>query len=238
MTTSTGTSVVARRSFQRVAFHDARLPADLAAELWERPESLVAMGEPLRVQYVRQTVRLFWAGQHYVLKHYLEPSRRHALKRTVLRSRARQTWNVMHKLADAGVATPRPVACVENCIGPLRRDSFLLYPYQEGRTLRSYVAGGARNSPPLMNRFWRELRKLWDRLAELRASLADTNLNNFIVCPAGRVWVIDLDKARFHRLAFAAAKHQRRGWNQLLRSLGKTNPVARLDSSTGEVSAA
>jgi thiamine kinase-like enzyme len=55
----------------------------------------------------------------------------------------------------------------------------------------------------------------------LRASLADTNVGNFIVCPGGRLWVIDLDKACFHRLAFTAARQQQRAWEQLLRSAAK-----------------
>jgi hypothetical protein len=216
------TAVVGRRSFGRVAIHSAQLADDLAQILWEQPHSLVEMGEPLRIKGVRRTVRLSWGTQHYVLKHYVESSRRHALKRAVQPSRARLTWTVMHKLADAGIATPRPVACIENRFGPLRRDSFLMYPYQEGRTLRSCFAGAARQSHPPAERLWRQLRDLWQRLAQLRASLADTNLGNFIVCPAGRLWVIDLDKARFHRLAYTAAQHQRRGWKQLLRSAGRS----------------
>ena len=216
------TAAVGRRSFTRVATYDAQLPEDLVEVLWDRPASLVKMGEPLRIKGVRRTVRLNWRERCYVVKHYVEPSRRHALKRAGQRSRARLTWNMMHKLADAGVATPRPVACVENRYGPLRRDSILIYPYQEGRTLRSCLERDARDGQLLAERLWRQLRDLWQRLAKLRASLADTNLGNFIVCPAGRLWVIDLDKARFHRLAFTAAQHQRQGWKQLLRSAEKS----------------
>lgn len=205
----------------RVARYQGELPHDLTETLWNRPQSLVAMGEPLRAQGVRCTVRLCWGGQDYVLKYYREPSWRHTVKRAVQPSRASLTWNVMHKLADAGIATPRPVACFENRFGPLRRDSYLIYPYLEGRTLRTCLLGDPDDAHTMAESLWRQLGELWQRLAQLRASLADTNMGNFIVCPAGRLWVIDLDKARFHRLAFAAARQQRRGWKQILRNAAK-----------------
>jgi hypothetical protein len=96
-----------------------------------------------------------------------------------------------------------------------------MYPYVEGRTLRSYLAAEAKQSRSLAENLWRQLGDLWQRLERLQASLADTNTGNFIVCPNGRLWVIDLDKACFHRLAYMAARHQQRGWNQLLRSAAK-----------------
>jgi hypothetical protein len=60
---------------------------------------------------------------------------------------------------------------------------------------------------------------MWRRLKELRVSLGDTNLSNFIVSPVGQLWVIDLDKARFHRLSYVAARNQQIRWQQLLRGV-------------------
>jgi tRNA A-37 threonylcarbamoyl transferase component Bud32 len=214
-------AVVCRRSLTCVALYNAGLAHELKEMLWKQPELLVAAGQPLRCKGVRRTVLLSWGSQRFVLKHYVEPTRRHALKQMVHPSRARSTWTVTHRLAEAGVATPRPVACIENRWGALRRDSFLMYPYVEGRTLRSYFAGEVDESQSSMETLWRQLGDLWRRLAELRVSLADTNVGNFIVSPAGRLWVIDLDKARFHSLAYIAARNQQRGWKQLIRSAGK-----------------
>jgi hypothetical protein len=55
----------------------------------------------------------------------------------------------------------------------------------------------------------------------LRVSLGDTNVANFIVGPTGQLWLIDLDKSRFHRAPEVAAPHQKRAWSQLLRSASK-----------------
>jgi tRNA A-37 threonylcarbamoyl transferase component Bud32 len=213
--------IATRRSFARVAHYDSSLPGDLVTTLWTSPASLVDCGQELRSNGARRTVRLIWNSQPFVLKHYVEPTRRHALKQAIQPSRASNTWKFTHRLADAGIATPRPVACVENRWGLLRRDSFLMYPFVEGRTLRTYFAGEAKQTPSIGDRLWQQLHELWQRLLDLRVSLGDTNLGNFIVGPAGQLWLIDLDKSRFHRAAATAAPHQQRAWQQLLRSAAK-----------------
>jgi hypothetical protein len=214
-------SPIVRRSLTRVAHCDTSLPEDLAATLWHEPAALLDRGEQLRANGARRTVRLTWHSQSFVLKHYVEPTRRHALKQIVQPARAWSTWKFTYRLAAAGVATPRPIACVENRWGPLRRDSFLMYPYLEGRTLRSYFAAEAKQSPAVQQHLWQQLNALWQRLVELRVSLGDTNLGNFIICPAGHLWLIDLDKSRFHRNPGAATAQQDRAWKQLLRSAAK-----------------
>jgi hypothetical protein len=186
--------------------------------LWTDPSSLISRGQRLQTNDARQTVRLEWRCQAFVLKHYRAPTRRHGFKQLVLPTRAWKTWNFTHRLINAGVASPRPVAYIENRWGPLRRDSYLMYPYIEGRTLRTCIAEDAKQSPIARDRLWQQIQELWQRLVELRVSLEDANLGNFIVSPAGQIWLIDLDKSRFHRKPSAAAPHQERAWKQLLRS--------------------
>src|SRR3954466_5258320 len=209
------------RSLRRVGHIADSVPDDLSEILRTAPGSLLDRGELLRANGARRTVRIDWNEQSFVLKHYVEPTWRHALKQTILPSRARTTWAFTHRLANAGIATPRPVACVENRWGVVRLDSYLVYPYVEGRTLRTYFAGEAKQSACVRDSLWQQLNALWECLTELRVSLGDTNLGNFILCPAGRLWLIDLDKSRFHRRSDTAARGQERAWKQLLRSAGK-----------------
>lgn len=209
------------------SFHgDAELPADLADALWHSPQTVMAKSEPLRKVGVRSTVRLNWGDRQFVIKHYVEPTFRHTLKQTVTRSRAWRTWSTAHRLADAGVATPRPVACLENRFGPFRGDSYLMYPYVEGCTLRSYLGCEEPAGKPVIEAIREQLVEFWSRLKQLRVSLADTNLQNFIVGDAGRLWVIDVDKARFHRVAYLASRHHERAWTQLTRSARRTGDQA------------
>lgn len=213
-------AIICRRSVRRVAYFDGALPDDLAQLLWLDPEALIHSGEMMRRTGLRRTVRVTWGSQQYVLKQY-RPTYWHFVRQLPLRSWASSTFKATFKLINAGVPTPRPVACVENRWGTMRRDSFLMYPYVEGRTLRSYFSCEAKESRSIADNLWRQLGELWIQLAKHRASLADTNTGNFIVCPAGRIWVIDLDKACFHRSANTADRHQQRGWKQLLRSAAK-----------------
>jgi hypothetical protein len=189
--------------------------------LWHRPEALVAMGTPLRAIGVRRTVDIHWGGHRFVMKHFVEPSWRHGLKRLVISSRAQSAWKASFRLANAGIATPRAVACVENRWGPLRRDSYLVYPYIEGTTLKSYFSDPDAKDPSRVSSCWAQLCDLWKQLVSMRVTLGDANLRNFIVAPSGKLWVIDLDKIRFHRSHVFARRQQRIRWNQVLRSAAK-----------------
>lgn len=218
-------SVIVRRSATRLIQYDQELPTELVESLYETPERLVEVGKLLRSRGARRTVRFQWAGADYVLKHYVEPSWRHALKQSVHRSRARASYFASHALARSGVATPRPVAFVENRWGPLRRDSYLMYPYVEGRTLRECLAEQSKTSASAQL-LWRQLAEVWQLLQRLQVSLADANLGNFIVAPDRALWVIDIDKTRFHRIAYFARRRQQRSWRQVLRSAARSGIAA------------
>jgi len=91
-----------------------------------------------------------------------------------------------------------------------------MYPYIEGRTLRTCIAEDAKQSSTVRERLWQQIHELWQCLVDLRVSLGDTNLANFIVSPAGQIWLIDLDKSRFHHAPEAAAPYQERAWRELV----------------------
>jgi hypothetical protein len=209
-----------RDSLTRAAIFDRTLPDDLIEQLWREPAALIRDGEMMRRTSLRRTVRLDWNSKTYVLKQY-KPTWWHFVRQLPLRSWASATFGATMKLIRAGIPTPQPVACVENRWGTLRRDSFLMYEYVQGVTLRSYLTEKADHPRPFTPSLSRQIRELWERLAELRASLDDSHTGNFIVSPAGRLWVIDLDNTRFHRTAFMASRQQERNWEQFVRSAAK-----------------
>jgi tRNA A-37 threonylcarbamoyl transferase component Bud32 len=211
-------SYIQRETNRRRAYLDRQIPNELREHLWRDPESLLEHGETMRLTGQRRTVRLTWEGKQYVLKHY-RPTWWHFVRQLPIRSWAVDTFRATIRLIKAGIATPRPVACVENRWGHFRRDSFLMYEYVEGRTLRSYLQDD--DSPSLAGHLSRQIGDIFHRLENLRASLDDTHTGNFIVCPAGQVWVIDLDNTDFHHSTYVATKRQERGWEQFLRSAAK-----------------
>jgi hypothetical protein len=210
--------VTARRSFTRVAHFHRALSPELQEVLWSSPMSLIERGETMRRTGQRWTVRLEWDSQPYVLKRYA-PNWAQAALQLAIPAVAWSTWSFTRKLIRAGVRTPPPLACVENRWGPLRRDSFLMYPYVEGRILNSYFGAPEEKHNPIIARLWRQLDELWGRLGQLNAHLDDANLNNFVVAPTGDLWVIDLDKGRFHHKASAAEHRLKIGWKKLNRGV-------------------
>ena len=214
-------TLIQRHAPQRRAIHADWLPVDLVETLWREPESLLARSEVLQQRGIRQTVRLDWGPGSFVIKRYVEPTWRHALKQLVVPSRASVTWSTSHLLADGGVLTPRPVACIENRWRGLGLDSYLMYPYVQGETIASYLL---RQHDPAQHaaRIVEHCEALWQRLTKLGASLADANVGNFIVTAAQDLWVIDLDKARRFRSQALAQRQRQRTWKQLMRSLERT----------------
>ena len=225
MIASVGKSGYLRReALSRCAVLDPELPQDLMEQLWRDPASLIHQGEMLRRTSLRRTVLLTWGSKKYVLKQY-KPTWWHFLRQLPLRSWAAATFRVTHQLIHAGIATPKPVACVENRWGTLRRDSFLMYEYVEGVMLRTYLAEEAHQRQTVSEQLTQQISDFWRRLDELRIGLADAHTGNFIVCPAGRLWIIDLDKTRFHRWPTLAARQQKRAWQIFVRSAGKSGPI-------------
>jgi hypothetical protein len=208
-----------RRAGGRTLRYDSSLPAPLVEALWRSPEDILASGRVLRkTDKQRSTVLVHWDRRSYVMKHYGYRSVRHALKHRFAGSPAQQSYEAGCKLADAGVPTPRPVAAVENVGLVMERDSYLVYPYVEGRALVDAVAQGHMKDVEI-NGALRELKTLWRQLIALGAGLRDANTGNFIVAPEGRLWLIDLDDCRFHHSNAIARARLYRRWIQFSRNL-------------------
>jgi hypothetical protein len=215
-----------RRSWARVMWSVADLPGGLADALWNDPAELVQSGETLRQNGARRTARISWGGRYFVVKHYVEPTRRHAVKQLVESSRAAATWRLTQRLIGGGIATPRPVARVENRWGPLRQDSYLMYEYVDGVTLRQWLGERATLETPLVERLCAQCAEMWKRLVETGVSLSDPNLGNFIVGTDESLWLIDVDKSRVHARGGRARKSFRRSWDLFVRSASKSGDRA------------
>jgi hypothetical protein len=212
-------TIAVRETKSRVAHFDASLPDELIEALWDEPEKLADFGSVLQLKRVRRTVRLIWASRVYVLKHYMEPTWQHAVKHSFQASRARRTWAATHRLADAGIATPRAVACIERRWGQLWTDSFMMYPYVEGQTLTEYFKH--RLNSASTDCVWQQLQEIWQRLARIRVSLSDSNIRNFILDANDKIWAIDLDRTYNHRSRFITAYYNARTWRRLVQSVNR-----------------
>lgn len=80
------------------------------------------------------------AGRPVIIKRYNIKSFWHGLSRAVRRSRAAQSWANAHRLLILNVATPKPLALVEERIGFLRRRAYFLSEYIDAPDVKQYFA--------------------------------------------------------------------------------------------------
>jgi hypothetical protein len=207
-----------RTTKSRVLHFNAGLLPEYVDALWRDPAKMFAEGKLLRSTPMRAASLLRLDGSPYIIKHYFGCSWRDSIGQAVQGAESFRTYNLGCVLADAGVRTPRPVACLENRVRGKRSDSYLLYPFVEGRMLRSSVNQELLSADQI-SRVRRQLADMWRQLSQLKVGLKDANAGNFIVTRNGVVWIIDLDGSRIHRNPVAAYVRLHLSWMQVNRSM-------------------
>lgn len=146
--------------------------------------------------------------QTLVLKRYNIKSFWHGLGRALRPSRAVHSWSNAYRLLLAGVATPLPVAVLEQRRWGLRQRAFLLTAYTPGPDALEFFADDegddvARQQVALA------IASMFYRLYLLRLEHGDFKATNLLIV-AGKPLLIDLDSMRQHHNADAfKARHVR-----------------------------
>jgi hypothetical protein len=179
---------------------DASVPADLIEQLWSDPQALLAAGRVLQEKPRCLVVRINHAGGPLLLKEHNWGGPLRTLKKSFRRSPAKQCWLDGLFLHAAGVPTACPRAYLEFRVGSLAPRSYLLTDFIGGETLYRclrYQQPSEKVALPLA----RQVAGIWQQLDEMNVSHNDLKTENFLVDPAGKVWLIDLEKMRRHRRA-------------------------------------
>ncbi len=148
-----------------------------------------------------------------VIKRYNRKGWGHALSRAWRPSRAWHSWLAGHRLAFYGIATPRPLAMIEERLGPLRGRAFLVNAYCPGGNLLDTLRPDCEPSPTQQAAIVR----LFRLLAELQITHGDLKATN-LLWHDDEVVLIDLDAMTCHRSAKAFARAWRRDRGRLLRN--------------------
>jgi len=160
-------------------------------------------------------------GRSFVVKRYNIKTLWHGLRKAFMRSRASKSWENSHLLKRLGIATPTPVAMIEERIGPLRRTAYFVYEYVDGIEAHTFFKGKNGND---CEEIVRELVELLGRLYKNRILHGDTKASNFIVTNQG-IYVVDLDamKVRANRAIFRLK--QRKEVARFLKNWNGNDPV-------------
>ena len=145
-----GANVSVKQSpFRRMVF-DSQLASHVVEQLWDAPDEFLAAGQTLTRDdfgaVARVPVKPPTVDGHFkhsaigLLKRFNLRGVIHTATRLMLFTRGSRSWTYGRELLDAGVGTARPLAMVEDRLGPLRFRSFVLTEEVEGTSLPEFLA--------------------------------------------------------------------------------------------------
>lgn len=178
------------------------------------PDRWLEAGTPLKRGRTATLALVEAAGRRLVIKRYNIKSAGHALSRCWRPSRAWHSWLAGHRLRFLGVATPRPLALVEQRLGPLRGKAWLITEHCPGTSLADLLAHRL-DTPPAD--VVAALGRLFAQLAAAHISHGDLKATN-LLWHDGEISLVDLDAMRAHRGTAGFARAWRRDRTRLLRN--------------------
>ncbi len=191
----------------------ARGEVDRLAPLLTSLDAAIVGGTLLKDGRTCTVAQVEQAGRTLVVKRYNLKNAFHFLERCWRPSRAWHSWREGHRLRFFGVATPEPLALVEERFGPLRRRAYLICAYCPGRNLLELLSPDREPDDDVA----RAIISLFSSLHALRISHGDLKATNLLFY-GGKVFVIDLDAVRQHRSQHTYAPAWARDRERLLRN--------------------
>jgi len=191
----------------------ARAQAGALAAVIASPDEAIRAGRILKDGGTSTVARVLVDHQMLLLKRYNLKGLGHALGRALRPSRAWHSWRAAHRLQFFGIATPTPLALIEERLGPLRRRAWLVSEYCPGENLLLHLA--ADREPPAAEA--RAILQLFAAMHRQRITHGDLKAMN-LLWHAGQVWLIDLDDVVQHRSAAAHSRAWSRDRARLLRN--------------------
>ncbi|MHC4416952.1 MAG: lipopolysaccharide kinase InaA family protein [Planctomycetota bacterium] len=179
-----------------------------ALDFAARIDGLTEAGQILKDGGTCYVSRIAWNGKDVVVKRYNHKGFIHSLRHTIKGSRARRGWLHGHRLGMLNIATPRPLAFIEQRRGLLVWKSYLVTEYFEGRQLYDFLEDSD-VSEQERSIVTEEVAKMFDKLAEHRVSFGDLKYSNILVTDDGPS-VVDLDAVRVHKLDWLCRVRQAR----------------------------
>lgn len=167
-----------------------------------------------------KVVRINIAGHDWVVKRYNVKGFGHWLRRCLLPSKAMVSWRNALALFSSGIATPVPVAVIEQRVGPLRGVAYYITEYCEGTLASRFF----RSSPDYLE-YGEQVRTAIHHMTEKLHAAGfthdDWQYNNILLVDYQPL-ALDLDHMRYFdrpSSTFDAAKL--RDWDRLRRSAEK-----------------
>jgi tRNA A-37 threonylcarbamoyl transferase component Bud32 len=168
-------------------------PFDFAGQI----DTLMDEGHVLKNGNTCYVSRLTWNGEDVVVKRYNHKGFIHSLRHTIKSSRARGGWLHAHRLGMLDVATPKPLAYIEQRKRFLIWKSYLVTRYCEGQKLYDFLRD-ENITQEQRSTVTEQVRNLLNKMGKHRITHGDLKNSNILVTKTGPV-LIDLDGMKVHK---------------------------------------
>src|SRR5215212_7862736 len=189
--------IAARHSVRRRMTWDSSLPDDVVSALWDGPEDVLRRGSCLQTKARTTVARVDFGSGPYLLKFHHWAGFWKTLSKSLAVSPNRRSFNDGLKLADRGVPTPLPLACVDVRLGPLNTCSYLLTEFVSGTSLYRTMRSGEPDAAAV-DHLARQVADIWQLLDDMQFCHNDLKPENLMIDHDDRVWLIDLENGRWH----------------------------------------
>jgi tRNA A-37 threonylcarbamoyl transferase component Bud32 len=162
-----------------------------------RIDELMSGGQILKDGNACFVSRVNFGGKEIVVKRYDHKGIIHSLRHTIKKSRALRGWLNAQRLQRLNIATPRPVAYIEQRRGLLLWKSYLVTEYVNGQNFYSFLRDSEIGEEE-RSRAIEQVVELFDRLDKYRITHGDLKHTNILITGFGAV-LTDLDAMKVHR---------------------------------------
>lgn len=195
------------------------------APLLADPDAAIATGQALKRGGSATVARIELDGRPLVIKRYNIKNTLHWLKRCWRPSRAWHSWVEGNRLDFLGIATPKPLAVVENRRFGLRGRAWLITEHAGGEDILTRFAAHLHGTPPEAELL--ALERLFAALLRERIGHGDLKGTN-LLWQDGHWALIDLDAMRQHRCPHRFARAYARDRARFLRNWPAGSALHRL----------
>ncbi len=160
-------------------------------------DALMNEGQILKKGRTSYVSCVTWNGKDVVVKRYNHKGFIHSLRHTIKRSRARRGWLHGHRLRMLNIATPKPLAYIEERKGLLLWKSYLVTEHIEGQRLYDFLRD-SKTGEEERSKVTKQIMELLERLEKYRISHGDLKHSNILITEYKPV-LTDLDGMKVHK---------------------------------------
>jgi tRNA A-37 threonylcarbamoyl transferase component Bud32 len=214
----------------RGAFDRRFADEELMPQFVHAVDDLMQGGQVLKNDHASFVSRVLWNGQDAVVKRYNHRSLWRSFRHTLKGSRAQRNWRHAQQLLSLQIATPEPLAYVDQYRGPLLWQSYFIARFVAGPQVHEILRDQS-VAEEQRQRVHDQVLDLLRRMAEHGISHGDMKHTNILYDGTGIV-ITDLDGMRIGGADWLRRRRYQRDVERYLRDLAGLRTTSRPSQGT------